>query len=58
MEIHNVSYLTAEKVRKIKEDLKYSNLSQTEIARKYGVSQPQISRIKTGQQWSEVTLDN
>lgn len=45
------SKLNEDLVREIKEMLK-NNVSSTEIARKYGVSQPLISQIKRGHRWN------
>ena len=45
--------LTELEVREIKELLK-TCMKQADIARRYGVSQVQISRINTGKKWSHV----
>lgn len=51
---HGRAKLNEEKVLEIKRDLAETNLTQKEIAKKYGVSKMNISHIKNGHLWSHV----
>ena len=46
--------LTATQVMEIRRAYAEEGIGQSQLARRYGVSQSQIGRIVTGQHWSEV----
>lgn len=51
----NIGKLNAGKVKIIKRQLKNKNNRLKMIAKRFGVSDMQIHRIKTGENWSSVT---
>lgn len=52
----NLSKLTEEQVREIKQELKLGNLEQKQIASKYGVDPTTISKIRTGHSWGHINV--
>jgi hypothetical protein len=52
-ETHGISKLTLKEVREIRALL--GTMTQREIAKRYGVGQDEISRIKTGHRWAGVS---
>lgn len=48
--------LTNEKVRQIKEKLRIGKMSLKALAKKFNVSDMQIHRIKTGENWSHIKI--
>lgn len=53
--VGHAGVLTVSQVRRIKEVLRLKLMSQTELARAFGVSQTSISKIARGLKWSRVT---
>jgi len=56
-ENHPRSKLTEKGIVKIKILLEEGNLTQKEIAEKFGISQTTISDIKTGKRWKHIKLE-
>jgi len=54
---HHNCKLTETSVIEIKKLIKYTDLSNLEIAVKYGVGKTAISKIRCGVRWSHITLD-
>jgi hypothetical protein len=55
-EKHGISKLTEDQVREIKTHLRDGNISQRQLARKYNIHNTAIYFIKSGRNWSHVTI--
>jgi len=51
------SKLSVEQVKEIKRILLKDNIVYARLARQYGITQTQLSRIRSGKNWKNVTID-